>query len=258
MKNGQHIFFKQFNFTPSFEGYVGLELELYIVDHYGNFMPIKASEILHEIQHQYTHLLPYVSYEIGEVQLELVFPEPIPKNNAACAVDTLLDVLQEIETLFNIQLVALPSAPRTIPLDIFPTERYLDMTKDWSDDKKYCAIGTTGLHVHIGMSTLCQAIRTHNTGLEILPSLLALYQQDQGRQHIMEKMGSYITPEVIISGNHLYQQAQKAAVLDDYSGLYTLVRISAKHGTVEFRLGDSTKDPTTVKQFIADCYTVHQ
>lgn len=158
-------------------------------------------------------------------------------------------------------LVAHPLPPADFELEVFPKQRYVEI-KHRIPALVLRNAWVAGYHLHVGVSSLQEAILLHNVLREDLPLILALAACSPGveqavsvackRFFIYKQMQSIVAPPFLNDWQHFEQVAQTEGFFQDPRSCWWGCRISI-HGTVECRIMDlqpDTEVATALSAFI--------
>jgi len=235
MNQGLDDFKAQFAFDPKLAWKVGVERERFIVDDSGMPVP-RALNVLSSLQNEgdaFTHELSACQIEsrthpcdLHDLQAELESQE-IKVAAAAQAMD--------------LRLSHVPVGPATMPLCVFPSERYLEITKSFSREKLLAACRIIAVHLHVGMPDHETALTIYNRVRMNMPGLCLLGDKSQGeRLKIYRGFTPTFNPPHFVDWDAFHQFAVESGFTHDIRQWWSVVRIS-RHGTLEFRMFDATE-----------------
>lgn len=155
---------------------------------------------------------------------------------------------------FKVQYVSV--APESMPLDVFPSDRYAGITSALSHAQLSAACRVAALHIHIGMKDREQAIRVHNAMVPMVPMLQSQYAST-ARLALYQTMAPNFPMVPFDSWEHFYEVVRdRFADRDSWEprSYYPLIRISV-HGTIEFRVPDTVHSMSEVMHIARDLHS---
>jgi hypothetical protein len=264
-------FIALFNFDASKKLLVGIERECHLTDISGKIRPW-APKVLEWMWASLNGRGKCYGYELSACQFEDKFQQPVP---VYLVENELFRHEQEImvaEQALNFRRVFHGVAPEDMPLEVYPDERYLRITKDMPEAMLRAACRVAGVHVHIGMPDPQTALRVYNSVINELPFLyrigftdtgdrLGLYREVvQGglakseRIQLFEKhLCTAPEPPRYDSWSDFHGRAKREGFDTDPRRLWDFIRIS-KHGTIEFRVFDTTADIKRIAYWAEICH----
>ncbi len=139
-------------------------------------------------------------------------------------------------------------APFSMPLDVYPDERYQAIARRLSIEVLRSACRVAGIHIHVGVANLSEAVTVYNQLVRELPHLRQLINTSQGeRLRTYSDMARSVTPPLYDSVENFFAQAKRLGFAADLRSCYDLIRISG-YGTVEVRVFDTTSDHLLVQR----------
>lgn len=241
MKKGLSTFLALFNFQPELRFHLGVEEEYLIVR---NKKPVPEAErvLLGLANASFT-------YELSACQIEhRTSPAPTPQA-ASEAYLRGREQLQAVLAGMGLASRARAVAPRDMPLDVYPDERYYAIAHSLGVDKLRAACRVMGTHVHVGIGSADEALVVYNALVSNMPALLGMC----GARNT-ERLGLYrvvqpeCNPPQYSSLQDWHAQAIRDGFVDNPRNCWHLVRIS-RHGTVEVRLFPATGDARKIQQW---------
>ncbi len=227
--NTMEKFLSHFSFSGAMRSYVGIERERFLKNSEGIYVP-QAKIFLSEIKDpRWTHELSACQVEDRtdprDNLLELKY-DLIRNTNSGIL------VAEKMET----KLVCEEVASYDMPLDVFPTERYENISRAISTDRLRSACRVAGIHIHIGVGSVKDAISTHNACVEHMEELIHMGDHSSGeRIALYKEMAEKWEPPTYENTEHFLETALREGFADDPKRCYHFVRISV-HGTVECRM----------------------
>ncbi len=144
-------------------------------------------------------------------------------------------------------------APESLPLDVYPDERYLEISQRLLPDVLAAACRVAGTHVHIGMPDLETAIRVYNHVIKQTDSLIRIGDNSNGgRIRLYRTMAKWARPQQIKSVSHLHVMAREQGFEHNPRDWWSLIRITI-HGTIEFRMFGNTDDVDRLNEWLLVC-----
>lgn len=237
-------FFSQFDFRPDMRGAVGIEREYFLAHKDGGLAPDAADFLAVVDDEAWT-------YELSACQVE-------HRTRPHFADDLLRQNLQggqeqgEREAaLIGRKLVVHEVGPIDMPLDVFPTDRYLAIAAAIPLETLRAACRVTGTHLHFGAKSLDEAIEWHNRVRTHIGRLAELADHSSGeRIRLYKMMAKNWEPPQYDSAEHFYEIARSQGFADNPRNCWHIVRIS-RHGTVELRMFGMTGDADEILGWVA-------
>lgn len=236
-------FLAQFNFRSDMRGCIGIERERFLATPQGIVVP-RAQEFLERIDD------PLWTYELSACQVE---DRTRPRRTS---LGVWLELLRNdrkakrIAEAMGVQLLSLDVGPRDMPLDVYPTPRYQEIVARISPEQLRAACWVAGVHVHVGMDSIEDAIRFYNACRERLEFLCTLGDHSHGeRLRLYKTMAEKWEPPKIENAEHFFEIAREQGFHENLRGCYWLIRISG-HGTVELRMFGSTKSRMQILNYV--------
>lgn len=227
-------------FLPSANGTIGAEIELWLFDRDYRLAPAVKSIL------EKHYNLPHVKDELWECQVEL--------NSGIC------ENVQELRADLDRKIKLLEASAHSLDLKVVPigtcyngypdkkllngfNDRYAKFHK--MDEQMLLNYMDCGLHVHIGIDSLKNAIRVSNGLMYYIPHLVALsasspYKNFDDTQKLSSRSKSFNTdklgvPYVINDDIHFQTFSEKHGGIKN---VYWDIRIRPDFGTVEVRVCD--------------------
>lgn len=227
-------FLKQFTFRRKLEGYIGIEREHFLVSQEGIYIP-KAKEFLDRI-----HDIRW-TYELSACQVE-------SRTTPAKRLISIRNELLENELngklacdSLGLRLVNHEVANDTLPDDIYPDPRYVKVAKKMPKEMIRAGCRVAGTHIHIGVRSMTQAIKTHNLFIPHLERLSKMGDHSCGKRlNMYKKMAANWEPKPYKNARHFFEVARVEGFTDNLRNCWHLIRIS-RHGTVELRMFGSAE-----------------
>ena len=229
-------FLRRFHFQPDFEGYIGVEREMWTVSPgTKNLVAVTPLIFAH-------HPEGRIKPELPVHQIEVTTKPCVDINRLTHDLARLMNVLKRWgqEFCFEVCHECLP--PSAFEVEVYPKPRYLDILEHLGPERLRNG-WITSVHIHYGCRDFGQAIRILNhirTQLDYF-SKLSTFGAESKRLEVYAKMCSEIVPPVIDSTEHLYELARNRGFNLDPRSCWWGVRISP-HGTVEVRIFDNHPD----------------
>lgn len=269
-------FAAKFSFDQANDGLVGVERECFLTRG-GRPVPI-APKILPYLKSSCNGRAHCYGYELSACQLE-------DKTPRACRLDELPGLMaqnemeiRQAEKQLGFERMHCGTGPEDMPLDHYPDPRYDKIVSlmDLAALKAACRV--TGVHVHVGMSSLEKALRVYNKVVKYFPMLCRV-----GCVHFDGRMDCYqvvvdsfgkkqiYSDRIMLFMNHLvngvrfppayqswqefYERAVREGFVNDPRRLWDFIRIST-HGSIEFRMFDSTDDLDQIFFWASLCHSL--
>lgn len=264
-------FIALFNFCAQNAFLVGIERECHLIDLEGRIVPW-APRVLEWMWSRSNGRNHCYGYELSACQLEDRFAAPVPFADVKEQLLLSEAEIGDAEKQLGFRRVFCGVAPEDMPLDIYPDERYLRITKTMPAEVISSACRVAGVHIHIGMPDAETALMVYNEVIKHLPMLYRVGCTQTG-----DRLGLY--RQVVYSGmskserirlfeQHLvtapepphydgwaqfHERAKREGFDNDPRRLWDFIRIS-KHGTIEFRVFDTTSDLDLIVDWARLCY----
>ena len=201
-------------------------------------------------------------YELSACQLEDRTERPCKLEEVKSLFNSNELEIKQAEKELNFSRVYCGTGPKDICLTHYPDQRYDKIVSTMSQDSLRAACRVTGVHIHVGMPDHQIALCTYNKVIKYFPMLcrvgcvdfdgrLDQYQvvvDNLGKKQLYsDRMmlfmkhlvnGAYYPPEYK-TWHDFYERAVVDGFVNDPRRLWDFIRIS-KHGTIEFRMFDST------------------
>jgi len=227
-------FIGKFNFLAKSKGLVGIEREWFLLSS-GNPAP-RSPEFLELIKD------PKWTYELSACQVE---DRTEPKK-------TLKEIREElirnekkgrsIAKKLGLNLHAIEVAPKDMPLDVYPSPRYLKIVENISQERLLSACRVAAIQIHLGVPDIETAIQTANDLRKDIDYLSSIGDHSQGKRlELYKTMATNWEPPHYRDGEHFFEIAKKQNFVDNPRDCWHLIRISI-HGTVELRMFGVTEN----------------
>lgn len=242
-------FLQKFKFIENNYLKVGIERECFLTNIYNNIIPI-AEYVLKRLPDKKRY-----GYELSACQLEdrigpcnlLDIRKEFTKNE--------IEIIQ-VEKELNFQRLFIEVAPKDMPMDIYPNERYKSLVNNMSKDILLSACRVAGLHIHIGMPNRRMALKVYNKVIKELNELCKIGDNSNGeRLRLYKIVAPRCIPPVYESWKHFYQEAVYARFNSDPRNCWHLIRISV-NGTIEFRTFGTVKSIDKVIEWAEVCHNL--
>ncbi len=241
-------FKRQFNFDHNLEGYIGVEVEFFILNEEGSIVP-RAKEILEHLNDP-----KHFSFELSACQIETRVG-PIKIKNLKKALSKNENKIRQAETMLNFRR-SYKVAPSDMPLDIYPHKRYKKIVAQLSEEEILAGARIIGVHIHIGMPDHETALKRYNATLPFLDELCELGDESMGlRLKIYKKIAKYWAPIPYLSWEDFCADAIRKNFFHDPRRNWALIRIST-HGTIEFRMFGSTPYYDKIIEWAKKCLKI--
>lgn len=238
-------FMSGFNFNPDLSGKISCEREMFLFDDKGNVAPWspKALSVLQNENIGYELSACQIESRVGPTRIELISGE----------LQCQQDFIQESLLRHGITARYLSVAPRDMPLDVYPDERYLKIVSDLPKEVLLAACRVAGTHFHIGVPNWDVALHVYNRAVKKIGRLIDLGNKTNGeRIAIYSQMAPNFMPVPYDSVGDMYEYYFGNGWVDKPRECYHLIRISV-HGTVEFRMFDNTDSVDEVSSWGQHC-----
>lgn len=242
MEINQGRFFAKFRFNSALRGAIGIEREYFLVDEHGAITP-RAEPFLKLANAEWT-------CELSACQVEHRTAPHLDRGELRDDLATGQRIGQELAGQLLCRLTTNEIAPYSMPLDVYPTDRYRQIAASISEDRLRAACRVAGLHVHRGVGSLEEALEVHNAIARNIHRFAEMGDHSNGeRLQLYKTMAPHWEPPIYQSAEHFFRIAQEQSFLEDPRSCYHLVRISA-HGTVEVRAFGMTGDLNEIDGWI--------
>lgn len=133
----------------------------------------------------------------------------------------------------------------------YPSERYERIKEEeLAPDQFRAAIRLNGLHVHVGVGSLDEALQVYNRLVESLPELLEAGASEYRRELFGRLCGEEITPPKYKDTFSILGHAFWSGWFWDFDDNWAWIRISPDLETVEVRVFDATLKPEKVRGLV--------
>ena len=234
----------KFTFRPLLRGHVGVEREFFLTG--GDRQPVPRS-------HEFLELVDDAAwtYELSGCQVE---HRTQPCGTAGTLRNNLVLGRKRGERAarkLGLRLSVMEVGPEDMPLAIYPHDpRYAQIAERIGEEKLRAACRVTGVHLHIGVVSLYEAIQVHNRFVPYVVDLCRLGDHSSGeRLRLYSQMAIRGEPPIYRSPQHFYEVACAANFADNPRNCWDLVRIS-RHGTVELRMFGMTSDTDEILHWV--------
>jgi len=247
--NSFNDFIDQFKFDPGKAGNIGSEREFLLLRD-EKIVPI-AVDVLKGINSTNGTF----GYELSACQLE--------SRTNPCSLELFPKELQRVEDLLVVAEKNIgfrrsfkEVGPRTMPRDIYPNERYVEIASHKSVEELLAACRVVATHIHVGMPNHETALIAYNKTLQYVERLCELGDHSGGKRlAIYRKMASNCTPPNYDTWRDFYAKAVTEGFTNDPRQCWTWVRIS-KHGTIEFRMFGTTNKLSEIVKWAQICHKI--
>lgn len=227
--NTMEKFLSHFSFSDVKRKYIGIERERFLKNAEGIYIP-HAKRFLSEIQD------PHWTHELSACQVE---DRTDPHDNLLELKYNLIRNTNSgtfVAEKMGYKLACEEVASYDMPLDVFPTERYKNISCAISIDRLRSACRVAGIHIHIGVGSVEEAISIHNACVGYMETLIRMGDHSSGnRIALYKEMAEKWEPPMYENTEHFFETALTEGFVDDPKRCYHFVRISV-HGTVECRM----------------------
>lgn len=270
-------FLGAFSFDSAKEGLVGVERECFLTRDGRNPVPI-AKQVLTYLKDSCNGRAHCYGYELSACQLE-------DKTPRACSLSELKGFILEneadivrAEKELGFARMHCGAGPEDMPLDHYPDPRYDRIVSLMPKESLMAACRVTGIHVHVGMPNHERALQVYNRVVKYFPMLCRVgCVHFDGRldcyQIVVDNFGQkqIYSDRIMLFMNHLvngvcfppayeswqdfYERAVREGFDSDPRRLWDFIRIST-HGSIEFRMFDSTNDLSQIFFWASLCATL--
>ncbi len=226
-------FKKQFNFNPKLNGYIGVEIEFFILNKKGQIVP-RAKEIL-----EYLNDPKHFSFELSACQIESRVGPIKTIKELKSALFRNEEKIRQAEAVLDFRR-SYKVAPPDMPLNIYPYKRYKKIAAQLSREEILAGVRIVGVHIHVGMPNHEIALKKYNKTIHFVNKLCKLGDESMGlRLEIYKKIAKYWAPIPYLSWEDFCADAIIKNFYFDPKRNWALIRLSP-HGTIEFRMFGST------------------
>lgn len=243
-------FMDQFRFTPEWAGHIALEQEGLVLRE-GVIVP-EAQLLIETVGSQYPTI--DIGPELSACQVEWR-TSPLQIGDMRAAVYLAHSAIQDGARKVGLGVQFVPLAPESMPLDVTDIPRYREIESRLDEATLRAACRSVGIHFHVGMPDAGTALRIYNHVIGQTSRLIELgtVSADGGRMGLYKTMGTDWNPPSFESWEALFSYAIQHGWVNDPRSWYALIRIS-KHGTIEFRMFDSTSDVDLIVRWAEECH----
>jgi gamma-glutamyl:cysteine ligase YbdK (ATP-grasp superfamily) len=147
-------------------------------------------------------------------------------------------------------LFAKEVARADMPLDVYPSDRYLRIARTIPRDMLHAACRVASVQIHYGCRDIKHAIDVHRALTRHLDTLSAMGDGSHGeRLRLYKRMASHWQPPHYESAAHVESVAREEGWADNPKDCWHLIRIS-RHGTIELRCFGNTDDIHAVMSWV--------
>lgn len=238
-------FLSRFQFHPELRGYSGIEREFFLAGPDGRLVP-QSPRFLKTVDDVAW------TYELSACQVE-------HRTDPCRGLDDLREQLragtelgQVTAECLGMRLLVSEVGPEDMTLDVYPDVRYLRIVETLPLSILRAACRVAGLHIHLGVSNMDEAIRVYNAGIEAVDRLIRLGDHSSGlRFDLYRQMATQWMPNRYESPQHFYTIACERGFADNPRNCWDLIRIT-RHGTVEFRMFGMTSSLDEILGWVAE------
>lgn len=236
-------FLSRFAFRPRLRGHLGVEREFFLVDPDICLPAPRAEEFLRITAD------PSWTYELSACQVE--------HRTAPCpSIDALMRDIKAGEDrgkatayMMGLRLVSASVGPPAMPLDVYPDPRYRSIAATLPMRVLSAACRVAGTHIHVGVSSMDEAVALHDAVVDELPALVAEGDLSRGfRMRLYGVMAPDHVPPKYGTAEAFADHARSEGFDANPRNCWHLVRISV-HGTVELRMFGATADRKRIKRW---------
>ncbi len=244
-------FMKLFRFDPAKSFFVGIERECFLRNTKGDIIPIAP---------RFLSALPQsdaFGYELSACQLE--------ERIGPCLLHEISDrfvandrIISVVEKKLNVHRSYKTVAPSSLPLDVYPdpSGRYALISRSMDRSVLSAACRIIGVHIHIGMPDHATALFVHNKVVSYIDFLCRQGDISDGkRMRLYKRVVSDYMPVPFKDWKHFYRFAVRNKFHRDPRSCWKIMRISP-HGTIEFRMFDSTASIDTIVEWAHLCHSL--
>lgn len=244
----------RFRFNTAYIGNLGVECEAFVTDSHGTIVA-KADEVLVALRN--TELAQDFCPELSACQIEWK-TKPLVLAELPDAVQQHQRILYEAASACNLGIRYSELAPETMPLTVYPDERYIAIAKQLNPAVLSAGCRVAGVHIHVGMPDHETALRVYNHVVRFMYELMQMGDASNGgRLNLYRAMAPAWKPPQFASWSEMYAYACKHNWDGDPKSWWSLIRIS-QHGTIEFRTFGSTASVSKILAWAKFCYVLCQ
>jgi len=249
-------FLDKFSFRDTNAGLFGVEREFFLVDFMmGRPVPLAAS-FLQEVKKQSSRPDAW-TYELSACQVEhrsLPHDLSVPGGANHLHNDLFSANQEAVKASMSIgyKISDMAVAPVNMCLATYPDARYDKIVKEISPDVLRAACRVAGTHIHVGATSIKDALRIHNKlALNIAQFMVSGNNCGGERLKLYCKMAPKWKPPVYRSAAHFEDVANEQGFAENPRDCWHLIRISV-HGTVELRMFDTTLNTGKIQNWISE------
>lgn len=241
----------QFRFDASKAFQVGVEREMFLLhrSEFGGYRPWAAAVLKDQQLHQ--RLGDQVGFELSACQIETRVG-PYDLDIVERKLEYTQSVVDDCLRRYNLEASHREVAYH-IPLEVYPDERYQNITERMSPDELEAACRIIGTHIHIGMPDQETALRAYNKAIKYAERLWKLGDHSDGNRR---KLYSIVAPNYSAprfgTWDDFYEDAVAQGYAEDPRKNWREIRIS-RFGTIEFRMFGTTRDSRKVAKWCKTC-----
>lgn len=247
----------KFRFSPP-AGLVGVEQEAFLVDQDGHVVP-RSPDLVRAANGEHSWLKP----ELSACQVECVTAPTRPEDLAA-RLQSQQVTLRALAGSLGLRVAFKPVAPAEMPLTVYKSidhfkaesKRYNQIATLLSPETLQAGCRVAGLHVHVGMPDHKSALAAYNRAVRHVDRLIELGCQSE-RLAIYKHMPLQWRPTQYNSWYDFYRFASFVGFANNPRDNWALIRLSV-HGTIEFRMFDTTDDTDQIMDLVWSCVRATQ
>lgn len=247
-------FLRQFKFTPMqnvLQGFrVGIEREAFLFDPTCGAIVPQAPSLIAALRE--SAIKDQVSPELSACQVE-VKTEPLRPRSVARVLVQDEQVLNAVAADLGFKLMFQPVAPADMRLDVYPKDRYRRIAEQIPETVLAAGCRVAGTHIHVSASgqTVLDVYNDLVDGFDDWLNLAGGYGTE--RMQLYREVTDRWRPVRYESWEDFYQHACESGFVDDLRSCWSLIRITA-HGTIEFRMFDSTASVAEIDCWAQRCH----
>lgn len=230
-------------FKPKLAGFVAAEQEFFLHEEEEELPTPRAVEFLRRINYGAW------TYELSACQVEF-------RTKPCASVSDLMRNLVEGRREGNVVARQMGCILRcdevasgNMPLDVYPSKRYLQLKKELPEETLRSACRVAAVHLHYGCRDMAHAIEVHRRIVPHLDRFIDLGDHSRGKRiQLYQDMASCWRPPVYDSEEHFWKVAVEQGFANNLKKCWHLIRIS-RHGTVELRMFGTTEDVEEIRQW---------
>lgn len=235
-------------------GYLGLELEGHLRKS-GEEFPVCR---VHEVEDELCAAAPYFVHEVHGARLEILTdPHPTVREMVE-QLERHLELVDRILAnhgmFFTAEpIIDLPDDHLTV---VYPVPRYVEKIGELGRERGRAALQVASLQFHRGVGSWEEALAVYQAVRDALPEISRLGDLSNGKRHQICEVWCgaecYMAPD-LRTPHDVWEHSQRFGWTDQPKGFWSRLRINCRHGTIELRTPDASRDIAHITR-LADAF----